>query len=98
MNAISTTTTQSALVQASDQRIKMQKAIFLFGLVEMCAGLLAAISADFVSVFNVLTFFAGICGIVAVLFCVTFPASVKLYDVLGWEQFMNFADRHFAKK
>lgn len=83
MNAISTTSTQSALIQANDQRIKMQKAIFLFGLVEMCAGLLAAISADFVSVFNVLTFFAGICGIVAVLFCVMFPASVKLYDVLG---------------
>jgi hypothetical protein len=66
-----------------DQRANMQKYIFVFGLLELAAGLLAALVSDFISVFHVITFFAGTCGIVGVLFCVMQPASIKLYDVLG---------------
>ena len=66
-----------------DQRANMQKYIFVFGLLELAAGLLAAVASDFISVFHVITFFAGACGIMGAIFCVMQPASIKMYDVLG---------------
>lgn len=66
-----------------DQRANMQKYIFVFGLLELAAGLMAAVASDFISVFHVITFFAGACGIMGAIFCVMQPASIKLYDVLA---------------
>jgi hypothetical protein len=61
----------------------MQMAIFAFGVVEMCIGLSCAIAADLTSTFNLLVFFSGISGVLAVAFCVLNPINIKVYDVLG---------------
>jgi hypothetical protein len=60
-----------------------QMAILVFGIVEICIGLSCAIAADFISVFNLLAFLSGVAGLIALMFCVWQPASIKVYDILG---------------
>ena len=61
----------------------MQMKILLFGIFEMVIGFSGAILADFFSVFNLIAFFSGVAGLVALLFCVTQPSKIKVYDILA---------------
>jgi hypothetical protein len=60
-----------------------QMAILAFGITEICIGLTSTIAADFNSVFNMLAYFSGAAGVIAVVFCVLNPVNIKIYDVLG---------------
>ena len=57
--------------------------ILLFGMAEMCIGFAGVILADFVPIFDTLVVLSGIAGLLAIAFCVTHPANIKTYDILG---------------
>ena len=61
----------------------MQRVIFLFGITEMCIGFSGVILSDFFSIFDFLTILSGAAGIVALVFCITQPTRIKVYDLLG---------------
>jgi hypothetical protein len=65
----------------SDNNVQMK--ILLFGMIEMIIGFSGVILADFYSIFNLLTLLSGLAGLAALLFCVTQPAKIKLYDFLA---------------
>ena len=61
----------------------IQKLILIFGIIELCLGLSGVVLADFISIFNQLSLIAGSAGLIAMAFCITHPANIKVYDVLG---------------
>lgn len=70
-------------ISMSQSDNNLQRTILLFGMVEMIVGFSSVILADFFSIFNLLTFFSGLAGLAALLFCVTQPSKIKLYDILA---------------
>jgi hypothetical protein len=62
---------------------QMQMAILLFGIAEICVGLLSAMTADFISIFNFLVLFSGLAGVGGIIFCILYPNQTKVYDILA---------------
>ncbi len=62
---------------------QLQMAIFLFGIAEVCIGLLSAVTADFISIFNFLVLFSGLAGVGGIIFCILNPSQIKVYDILA---------------
>jgi hypothetical protein len=72
------------VINAIDKRqVNIQMAILVFGIAEICIGLLGAMAADFISIFNLLVLFSGIAGIIGALFCIFYPNHTKIYDILA---------------
>jgi hypothetical protein len=71
------------LLNVSQDKFSKQMAILLFGIFEMSLGFAGVILSDFMPMFNVLTIFSGTAGLVALVFCITQPSNIKVYDVLG---------------
>ena len=68
---------------SKDYQAKMQLLILLFGIAEMCIGFTGVILSDFISVFDLLALLSGTAGFVALIFCITHPYNIKVYDLLG---------------
>ncbi len=70
-------------ISTNKYQAKMQMAILYFGMAEMCIGFAGVILADFVPIFDTLVVLSGLAGLLAFAFCITHPANIKTYDLLG---------------